>query len=122
MMEAGAFADTIEELIDTSAAPSARWRKSRIRVMIIDTGIDKTDVSIQVALEREEGGIVKCRGFVNKPDNVQDDVQDTLGHGTHVAKLILKLAPSAEVYIAKIADEKTVNNTDLRCIAEVRPM
>lgn len=119
MEELDKFAETIELLAEEnpSAPLWAPWRADKIRIAIIDTGIDNTDNIIKGALDDER--IKECCGFVNGPDAAPDpnDVQDKFGHGTHVARLVLNAAPSAEVYIAKIADDKTVNRTDLHRIA-----
>lgn len=91
------------------------WRTKKIRIAIIDTGIDDGDILIETALE--SGRIRACQGFVNDPD----DHKDIHGHGTHVARLVLEMAPSAELYIAKVSDDKTINATDLNRISEVSP-
>ena len=64
---------------------------------------------------RECGRIKDCRGFVNDPS----DYKDSYGHGTHVVRLLLDMAPSAELYIAKVSDGRNIHATDLNCIAEV---
>lgn len=102
MEELEKFAETIELLTRTSlsARPWASWRADKIRIMIIDTGIDKNDNIIEGALD--DNRIQGCCGFVNGRDADPDpnDVQDRFGHGTHVARLVLNAAPSAEVFIA----------------------
>lgn len=46
-----------------------------------------------------------------------DDGVDGFGHGTHVAGLVLRTAPDADLYIAKVSRGK--NFTDTRAIAKV---
>ena len=41
-----------------------------------------------------------CKNFVGNPGE-EADVTDTSGHGTHIAGIILSIAPRAELYIAK---------------------
>ncbi|EHK42506.1 hypothetical protein TRIATDRAFT_33437 [Trichoderma atroviride IMI 206040] len=103
-----------------SSSPIPIWadvcRKQRIRIAIIDTGIDEGDITIEEAMDER---IKECCGFVNGPDAEPDpsDYDDHVGHGTHVARLMLKMAPSAELYIAKISNESSIQTTDLHCVA-----
>jgi subtilisin family serine protease len=93
----------------------ASWRRERIRIAIIDTGIDYEDIHVEIA--RDVGRIkdYNCRGFLKDAD----DYQDRHGHGTRVARLILGLAPSAELYIAKISNDKSIESKHLSRISEV---
>jgi subtilisin family serine protease len=45
--------------------------------------------------------IKECRNFCGDRKNTED-VTDIDGHGTHVAGIILQLAPRAELYIARV--------------------
>ncbi|KAJ2981443.1 hypothetical protein NUW58_g6689 [Xylaria curta] len=84
----------------------------RIRVAILDTGVDVKDIMIKGAL----GSRIKDRrSFVGpSPSNRID----TYGHGTHVARLLLKMAPAAEIYIAKISEGKNLDNSRMSSITE----
>jgi len=42
---------------------------------------------------------------------------DLFGHGTHIAGLLLRVAPEADIYIARVAINRNVDNTEN--IAEV---
>lgn len=48
-------------------------------------------------MKAEGGRIRDCRGFGDDPT----DFQDQYGHGTHVVRLLLYIAPLAEIYVAK---------------------
>lgn len=37
---------------------------------------------------------------------------DLVGHGTHVAGLLLKVAPNADIYVAKVSDKDELHNPD----------
>ncbi|ETR96737.1 subtilisin-like protein, partial [Trichoderma reesei RUT C-30] len=88
-------------------------RTRKIRIAIIDTGIDaENDITMQTALAY--GSIKSCRGFAGN----EEDFQDVHGHGTHIARLMLTVAPAAELYVAKIANEKTLDSSALSRIAE----
>lgn len=106
----------IRSLPDTCAAPPPweTWRSKKIRIAIIDTGIDReNDILIETALE--SGSIKDCRDFTGN----EEDCQDSHGHGTHIARLMLNMAPEAELYIAKVSDDKTLDVSALSRIAEV---
>jgi hypothetical protein len=110
------FVEMIRSLPDTCAAPPPwqTWRTRKIRIAIIDTGIDaENDITMQTALAY--GSIKSCRGFAGN----EEDFQDVHGHGTHIARLMLTVAPAAELYVAKIANEKTLDSSALSRIAEV---
>lgn len=115
------FADKIQDVTDASAVPAwAPWRADKIRIAILDTGIDaKDDMLIETALQCHR--IKECRGFVNYPgaDPDPEDYHDEDGHGTHVARLVLTAAPSADVFIAKISNKTTMDARDLHRIARV---
>lgn len=69
-----------------------------VRVAILDTGIDATHPEIRVALEEKR--IAGQRGF---PDSL-DPLCDRHGHGTHGISVLMKTAPNAIIYVARVAD------------------
>lgn len=83
----------------------------KIRIAVLDTGIDPTDMMIKPAMSR----IIDKRSWVGSPESYMDKY----GHGTHVTRLLLKMAPAAEIYVAKITDNKSVDPQDMSRIAEV---
>jgi hypothetical protein len=84
----------------------------------LDTGIDEHHEDFQRArasafhegqpesADGEPTQIVRVVGKKNFCGKDTDDVQDCDGHGTKVAGIILRLAPRAELYIARICDGK----------------
>lgn len=71
----------------------------RVRVAILDTGVDESNSCIRAALD--ENVIVKCKGFPQS----RDPIRDMHGHGTHGASILIKVAPFVELYVARIADD-----------------
>ena len=77
-------------------------RKSRVKIAVLDTGVDFKHPFIDGAVKTKR--IQVATSFVNNDESIQD----SFGHGTHVAKLLLEVAPDAELLVAKIAEEGTI--------------
>jgi hypothetical protein len=56
---------------------------------------------IHPALAGKAAGVIHSDSW---PTHTNLDFFDSQGHGTHVAGLLLKVAPTAELYIAKLDD------------------
>jgi hypothetical protein len=83
----------------------------RTKVAVLDTGIDLRDPFIKGAKSR----IKEMRNWVaNEKGKV--DVKDVAG--THVAALVLKVAPCADVCVGRIASGKSLENGETY-VAEV---
>ncbi|KAH8878944.1 subtilisin-like protein [Thozetella sp. PMI_491] len=86
--------------LSATARDLPEWRKEKIRIGVIDSGIDRNDRMISSALKT--GRIAETLDLVDP----EKDCQDQHGHGTHVARLLLKVAPTAQLYVAKISGSK----------------
>ena len=121
MKDLDIFSERIESITRSwSHRQLPPWRCDPIRIGIIDTGIDsEADELVKAALKRNR--IKECCSFVIDRDSEPDptNFQDVNGHGTHVTRLILNAAPSAEIFIAKICDETTISKENLYRIAKV---
>lgn len=84
----------------------------KIRIAVLDTGVSKKDPFIRGSARRIVGG----RSWVGMN---HQDYDDTYGHGTHVTRFLLQAAPAAEVFIAKISNDKYIDEKDVGRIAEV---
>jgi subtilisin family serine protease len=84
--------------------------KKNIRIAVLDSGVYCSDPMIRGATAR----IIDRRNWVGGLD---DD--DTYGHGTHVARLLLATAPAADIYIGKICNGKVMNDEYMPGIAKV---
>ena len=81
---------------------------SRVRVAILDTGIDPTVDGIKLPFNR---GHVHYKNFASG----HDFAQDTHGHGTAVTSLLLKVAPNADVYVARVTPDGKTWDYDKLC-------
>ena len=87
----------------------------RVRICLLDTGIDLRDEDLnyerravkQYRLEQGFEGhdldpIKRRESFQEGTDT---STRDTCGHGTHLALLLLRYAPDADIYIGKVSSE-----------------
>lgn len=81
----------------------------RVRVVVIDTGIDGADPYAE--------HIRDYKDFVSKND---DTKQDKTGHGTNSVKLIFKVYAQAEVYVARVFESNHANDDTQDLMFEVR--
>jgi len=109
----------IEPLLGRSTEHLPKHRQRKIRIAIIDSGLDKKNSHIRGVNSSQrpgEGSRIKgSRSWIGG----ENDVLDTFGHGTVVAYLLLKIAPAAEIYIARVSEGKTIPKENVGYIAEV---
>lgn len=101
--------------METMDLVKSRSDTKRVKIAILDTGVDIT----HPYLAEKAGSVIHSNSW---PTNTASDFSDTKGHGTHVAGLILKLAPGAELYIAKVDDSSEAGSNqdiDSRKVAKV---
>ena len=68
--------------------------RHRIRVAVLDTGVDTTHPNIR-------GEVVEYKSFVD-----DDAAVDRTGHGTHIAGVILDLTTNVDLYVGKVIDSR----------------
>ena len=82
--------------------PPEQLRDAAVKIAVLDTGVDLKHPFIRGAIRQKR--IRKLKSFVTNDTSTEDRV----GHGTHVANLLLEVAPDAQLYIAKIASSKDI--------------
>lgn len=88
--------------------------RQRVKIAILDTGIDVRNVAFAQAVSK---------GLIKKVEDFADPTGDGLdlnGHGTHCAGLLVRIAPEAEIYVARVT--KGAKNPDPDLIAKVRSL
>ncbi|KAK3940187.1 peptidase S8/S53 domain-containing protein [Diplogelasinospora grovesii] len=97
-----------------------------VKVAILDTGIDlkHPDFEKPRAISFQQGKPISAAGEPNQKDRIKgcwdcmsgsskaETMEDCDGHGTKVASIILRLAPGAELYIARISRGNDQRNLD----------
>jgi hypothetical protein len=88
----------------------------KIRIAVIDSGVRSEDPDIMAADATKR--IRDYRNFTSlDPSDCEDEVED--GHGTLVSRLLLDVAPMAELYIAKVSRQRSIPRKELYRIADV---
>lgn len=109
-------------------AQSRKIRGSKVRIAIIDTGIDLCNSHFDNPAEdlgatgdQETGPqrdrVKDCKRFIG----AEAGDCDSVGHGTHCAALLLQLAPNADIYVARVT-EKEEDYLDPKVVASVSPL
>ena len=116
-------ADSAEEWfrkLDDKVRPLIfKCRKSddkRIKVAVLDTGIDIGHPEIQKKLSRNKSQLdpSKCKVWTASPHGIADKV----GHGTAVCDILLRIA-KIDLFVGKISDSANFDNTTPTIVAEV---
>lgn len=89
-----------------------------VRIAILDSGLDLANPSLIEDQQLPCPRIKEARSFVHGTE--VRDVQDEIGHGTHALGLLLKVAPCAEIYVARIARRETLGPNTYDDIAKAR--
>ncbi|KAI0523944.1 hypothetical protein F5B22DRAFT_423458 [Xylaria bambusicola] len=95
-----------------------RGGRRRMRIAVLDTGIDEEDKWLDETLSKV-AEIRENQGFCGSPETNpikgywphKDDAIDEVGHGTWLAYLLLKYAPDADLYIAKVSKGMNFSDT-----------
>ena len=79
-----------------------------VKIAILDSGIDLDEDFIFM-----NRGRITCQSFLSEDQGIEDRI----GHGTHAAALLLRVAPTAHIYAARITRLGSLEDTS--CIERV---
>lgn len=114
--ESDAFFKYLEETQDL-LDKFRRNGDKRVRIAIIDSGIDTTHPYVNDLVQEAKGWErLRFHSFV---DSVPPG-QDRLGHGTHIAVTVMRIAKWAEICVATVVDAK--GKVDHFSVAKVREL
>lgn len=80
-------------------------RHKPVQIAVLDTGVDTKHHFVKGAIRG--GRILSPCSFVKNDTSIED----TSGHGTHIATLLLEVAPDAEIHIARVAQDMGIPYT-----------
>lgn len=80
-----------------SAFQKPELAKKRIRIAVLDTGYDPDAVFFNRGRKR------RLQGWQDYVDKGQLHAKDEDGHGTHVLSVLMKVAPAADIFVARVA-------------------
>jgi len=100
---------TLESVVHPVINEHRKGKKS-VRIAILDTGVDTTHPQIRAALTKFKGFFPESPD--SKPDSESDLFRDYHGHGTHGTSVLLRTAPNAAIYIARVTDKDGSLNYD----------
>ena len=89
-----------------------------VRIAILDSGLDPENPFLIEDQQLANPRIKEARSFVHGTG--PHDIRDEIGHGTHALGLLLKVAPCAEIYVARIARRETLDPNTYDDIAKAR--
>jgi subtilisin family serine protease len=85
-------------------------RGGAVSIAILDTGIDLSHPMLVGKIAEGD-----CWDFVSESANVGDEV----GHGTHTTSLLLKTAPRARIFCARVWRTRKEENSTGELVAKV---
>jgi hypothetical protein len=89
-----------------------------VRIAILDSGLDPENPFLIEDQQLANPRIKEARSFIHGTES--HDIRDEIGHGTHALGLLLKVAPCAEIYVARIARGETLGPNTYDDVAKVR--
>jgi hypothetical protein len=89
--------------------PKTPKQENRVKIAILDTGIDVTESFISMNRAR-----ITTQSFLPKDSKVED----THGHGTHATALLLRVARNADIFVARITEDDELS--DPKTVEDVR--
>ncbi|KAE8361736.1 peptidase S8/S53 domain-containing protein [Aspergillus caelatus] len=107
-------ADTWLDNLQKRVHPFVKTKRDRedekVKIAVLDSGIDPDHPD----LVKHRGRIVECQDWTSS----KVGTQDVVGHGTHTTALLLKIAPVSTIYVAKVFDSSTANESTRQHVAE----
>ncbi|OAA69771.1 Peptidase S8/S53, subtilisin/kexin/sedolisin [Cordyceps fumosorosea ARSEF 2679] len=95
----------LEEKLQKPLADFQRGKFKRVKIAILDTGIHLCHDDFKEDEEKGTGNIF-VKDFLPRASRTIPEANDEDGHGTHCAGLLRRVAPAADIYVAKIAHDK----------------
>lgn len=83
-----------------------RLRGQRVRIAILDTGVELSDEQKDIYAKDEA---MRYKSWINEDESEIVNGRDEVGHGTHLATLLARVAPNATIHVARVFKNRKVN-------------
>lgn len=70
--------------------------KERVRVAILDSGLDLSEDQADIYNKRRD---LVYKSWIDEDDGIW---KDEVGHGTHLATLLSRIVPHAQIHVARV--------------------
>jgi hypothetical protein len=84
-----------------------------VRIAILDSGINLSPIQKEIF---DENSDIKYRSWIGDSAVWEDEV----GHGTHLATLLRRIAPNAMIHVARVFHKKPTIKSSAQIIADVK--
>ncbi|KAG4434252.1 hypothetical protein IFR05_010271 [Cadophora sp. M221] len=94
---------TLESETQKLLLPLRRSNGKRVKIAILDTGVDLSHPDF-----KEDQSASRMNRRIKAPEDfldIEGKAHDTCGHGTHGVGLLRKVAPEADIYVARVAKD-----------------
>jgi subtilisin family serine protease len=84
----------------------------RVKIAILDTGLDLTHPDMA---DESKDGRLQYYDFVDNSATIKD----LDGHGTHCTSILAKLAPNAEIFVARVFQKSRADDSSVAIVTKV---
>ncbi len=92
--------------------------KKKVKIAILDTGIELSDDQ-RAIYERQDSKFI-YKSWIDDNEEGFEKGRDDVGHGTHLATLLKRVAQHAVVYVARVFKERKPNMaTEVKNVAKI---
>jgi hypothetical protein len=101
-----------------SRLSSGSGSDERVKIAVIDTGVELSEVQRDIYNKNDD---MQYKSWINGDEEGIENGKDDVGHGTHIATLLARIARNATIHVARVFKERKPNMaTELKNVAQVR--
>jgi subtilisin family serine protease len=89
----------------------------RVKIAVLDTGIELSNRQKEIYDHRKD---MMYKSWIEADGEGIENSRDDVGHGTHVATTLARVAPNAIIHVAQVFTKRKPNmETELKNVAQV---